>query len=321
LFFRQVKRLKERGVAVIFVSHKLAEVKEISDRVTILRDGQWIGTKNIEDLSLDDMAQMMVGRELSDLYPPMNEVNIDADVILKVEDLSTNKLNGVNFELRKGEILGFSGLVGSGRSDLFEAICGLQHIDAGLVSFEGENVLFSNVAQAREKGLSYLTKDRKNKGLLLEQKMTPNMSLFALPKFIKRMLLDGQAEEDALARGIRRFDIRTRDAEIKVGDLSGGNQQKLLLAKMMETDPKVIIVDEPTRGIDVGTKQQIYHFIAALAKEGVSVVVISSEMPEIIGICHRVYVMREGRIMGVLSGSEINENDIMRYAAGLKEAS
>lgn len=321
LFFRQVKRLKERGVAVIFVSHKLAEVKEISDRVTILRDGQWIGTKNIEDLSLDDMAQMMVGRELSDLYPPMNEVNIDADVILKVEDLSTSKLNGVNFELRKGEILGFSGLVGSGRSDLFEAICGLQHIDAGLVSFEGENVLFSNVAQAREKGLSYLTKDRKNKGLLLEQKMTPNMSLFALPKFVKRMLLDGQAEENALARGIRRFDIRTRDAEIKVGDLSGGNQQKLLLAKMMETDPKIIIVDEPTRGIDVGTKQQIYHFIAALAKEGVSVVVISSEMPEIIGICHRVYVMREGRIMGVLSGSEINENDIMRYAAGLKEAS
>ena len=145
LFFRQVKRLKERGVAVIFVSHKLAEVKEISDRVTILRDGQWIGTKNIEDLSLDDMAQMMVGRELSDLYPPMNEVNIDADVILKVENLSTSKLNDVNFELRKGEILGFSGLVGSGRSDLFEAICGLQHVDAGLISFEGENVLFSNV--------------------------------------------------------------------------------------------------------------------------------------------------------------------------------
>jgi ribose transport system ATP-binding protein len=142
-----------------------------------------------------------------------------------------------------------------------------------------------------------------------------------MPKFEKNFMIDKDAEQKALARGIRRFDIRTRNPDIQVGDLSGGNQQKLLLAKMMEIDPKVIIVDEPTRGIDVGTKQQIYHFIAALAAEGVSVVVISSEMPEIIGICHRVFVMREGRVMGELSGDEINENEIMRYAAGLKEAS
>lgn len=321
LFFRQVEQLKKRGVGIVFVSHKLAEVKEISDRVTIMRDGQWIGTKPTSELSLDDMAQMMVGRELSDLYPPMNEVDVDAPVILGVENLSTGKVKNVSFDLRKGEILGFSGLVGSGRTELFEAICGVVPVDSGTIKFDNEVVNFKSVSQARNAGLSYLTKDRKGKGLLLLQKMAPNMSLFSLPKFIKNMMIDQKAEEKALARGIRRFDIRTRDADIRVGDLSGGNQQKLLLAKMMETDPRVIIVDEPTRGIDVGTKQQIYHFIAALAAEGVSVVVISSEMPEIIGICHRVFVMREGRMMGALTGTEINENEIMRYAAGLKEAS
>lgn len=321
LLFNQVQRLKERGVAFVFVSHKLIEVKQIADRVTILRDGQWIGTKPAKDLSLDDMAQMMVGRELSDLYPPINEVNIDASVILKTTNLSTPVLKEVSFDLRKGEILGFSGLVGSGRTNLFEAICGLEPINSGVITYNNKEVRFRNVGQARDAGISYLTKDRKDKGLLLGQKMAPNMSLFAMPKFVKNFMVDRSAEEKALARGVRRFDIRTRDADIEVGDLSGGNQQKLLLAKMMEIDPKVIIVDEPTRGIDVGTKQQIYHFIAALAEEGVSVVVISSEMPEIIGICHRVFVMREGRIMGELSGDEINENEIMRYAAGLKEAS
>lgn len=321
LLFNQVRRLKEQGVAFVFVSHKLIEVKEIADRVTILRDGQWIGTKLASDLSLDDMAQMMVGRELSDLYPPINEVNIDASVVLKTTKLATPVLHDVSFDLKKGEILGFSGLVGSGRTNLFEAICGLEPIISGQIHFNGDEVRFNNVGQARDAGISYLTKDRKDKGLLLNQKMAPNMSLFAMPKFEKNFMIDKDAEQKALARGIRRFDIRTRNPDIQVGDLSGGNQQKLLLAKMMEIDPKVIIVDEPTRGIDVGTKQQIYHFIAALAAEGVSVVVISSEMPEIIGICHRVFVMREGRVMGELSGDEINENEIMRYAAGLKEAS
>jgi ribose transport system ATP-binding protein len=176
-----------------------------------------------------------------------------------------------------------------------------------------------SVAAARDAGLAYLTKDRKEKGLLLDKKMQPNLTLFALPKFIKNLTLDSTAEANALERAIRRFDVRARDTGHNVvGKLSGGNQQKLLLAKIMECDPKIVVIDEPTRGIDVGTKQQIYHFIAALAAEGVSVVVISSEMPEIIGICHRVVVMREGQITGVLTGDHINENEIMRYAAGLK---
>ncbi len=320
LFFKQVNRLKERGVAIVFVSHKLAEVKQIADRVTILRDGQWIATKPTSELSLDAMAQMMVGRELSDLYPPMDEPDVDAPRVLQVEGLTTDEVTDVSFDLRRGEILGFSGLIGSGRTAVFEAICGLKPIHHGTITVDGTCTRFHNVAQARDAGVAYLTKDRKDKGLLLEQQMRPNVTLLALPNFVKHFMLDQSAEQVALKRGIRRFDIRTRDPNIKVRDMSGGNQQKLLLAKIMETNPKVVIVDEPTRGIDVGTKQQIYHFIAALAAEGTSIVVISSEMPEIIGVCHRVFVMREGRIMGALTGDDINENEIVRYAAGLKGA-
>lgn len=321
LFFRQVERLKARGVAVVFVSHKLNEVKEIADRVTILRDGQWITTKPAAELTLDGMAQMMVGRELSDMFPPLSEADVDAERVLEVEGLTTARLKDITFDLRRGEILGFSGLIGSGRTDVFEAICGLTEITGGTIRYQGRETRFSSIADARDAGIAYLTKDRKGKGLLLEKPMLPNITLLALPKFTKNFLLDRKAEEAALQRGIRRFDIRARDPKIMVGDMSGGNQQKLLIAKIMEINPTIVIVDEPTRGIDVGTKQQIYHFIAALAAEGMSVVVISSEMPEIIGICHRVFVMRDGRIMGALSGNAINENEIVRYAAGLKEAS
>jgi len=318
VFFRQVESLKENGVGIVFVSHKLNEVKKIADRVTILRDGQWIDTRPCVDLTPDLMAQMMVGRELSDLYPPMHEADVDADIVLDVRNLVAPSVRDVSFSLRRGEILGFSGLVGSGRTAVFEAVCGLAPVESGHIRLFGNDIGHMNVAEARDAGLAYLTKDRKEKGLLLDKKMRPNLTLFALPKFVKNFGIDRKAEEKALNRAIRRFDVRARDEDIVVGKLSGGNQQKLLLAKIMECDPKIVIIDEPTRGIDVGTKQQIYHFIAALAADGVSVVVISSEMPEIIGICHRVVVMREGQITGALTGDHINENEIMRYAAGLK---
>ncbi|MCC0034877.1 MAG: sugar ABC transporter ATP-binding protein [Hoeflea sp.] len=319
LFFKQVCKLKASGTAIVFVSHKLHEVKEIADRITILRDGQWITTKPTGEFTLDSMAQMMVGRELSDFYPPMNEADVDAEVILDVRGIMTKNLRNVSFKLRKGEVLGFFGLIGSGRTELFEAICCLEEKGDGTVFVSGREVSFSSVAEVRDAGIVYLTKDRKEKGLLMEQGMRPNITLLALPKFIRHFMLDRTAEQKALERGIRRFDIRARNPKARARELSGGNQQKLLLAKIMEADPRIVVIDEPTRGIDVGTKQQIYHFIAALAAEGISVVVISSEMPEIIGICHRVLVMRSGRIAGELTGDAINENEIVRYAAGLKE--
>ncbi|MEP2782369.1 MAG: sugar ABC transporter ATP-binding protein [Pseudoruegeria sp.] len=318
LFFKQVERLKSSGVAIVFVSHKLGEVKEIADRVTVLRDGQWIATNEIEDLTPDAMAQLMVGRELSDLFPPVHEADVDAPLALEVRGLSSMDVRKISFSLREGEVLGFFGLIGSGRTAVFEAICGLADRTAGNVQLFGAAFDPKSVAESRDKGIVYLTKDRKEKGLLLGQKMRPNLTLFALPKFAKRFGLDKAAEQTALERAVRRFDIRSRDPDVLVGDMSGGNQQKLLLAKVMECDPKVVVIDEPTRGIDVGTKQQIYHFIAALAAEGVSVVMISSEMPEVIGISHRVVVMRNGEIAGILTGDDINESEIVRYAAGLK---
>lgn len=321
LFFKQIEKLKSKGVAIIFSSHKLSEIKKIADRVTVMRDGQWIATKQTEELSLDNMAQLMVGRELSKLYPPKNEVDVDAEVVLEARNLSTEFVKNISFKLKKGQILGFSGLVGSGRTAVFEAICGLGDIVSGEVFINGKPSRFNSVAQARDAGVAYLTKDRKEKGLLLNQKMQPNLTLLALPNFVKNFLMDNEAERTATARGIRRFDIRARDPNITAGDMSGGNQQKLLLAKIMECEPNIVIIDEPTRGIDVGTKQQIYSFIAALAADGMSVVVISSEMPEIIGICHEVVVMYNGKIQGILQGSEINESEIVRYASGLREVS
>ena len=272
------------------------------------------------DLTPDTMAQMMVGRELSDLYPPMHEADVDADRVLEVEEPAPHRASTMSaFGLRKGEILGFSGLIGSGRTAVFEAICGLSPIESGEIRLFGQRRPAPWALPRRGmQGLAYLTKDRKEKGLLLDKKMRPNLTLFALPKFVRNFAIDSKARKMPSTRHppVRRQGQGCQD--ITVGKLSGGNQQKLLLAKVMECDPKIVIIDEPTRGIDVGTKQQIYHFIAALAAEGVSVVVISSEMPEIIGICHRVVVMREGQITGILTGDHINENEIMRYAAGLK---
>jgi len=318
--FEQIDRLKAQGVSVVFVSHKLDEVKRLADRVTVLRDGQLITTSEAAELTPDTIAQLMVGRELSNLYPPKVEPDVDAEIVLSVSGLATDAgVSGIDFELRRGEVLGFAGLIGSGRTAVAEAVAGLASLKAGHVSVHGANANFKEPADAVDAGLVYMTKDRKGKGLLLGAGLRDNLTLLTLPRHLRGPFLDGRSEDEALARATRRFDIRARDTSVNVAQLSGGNQQKLLLGKVMETDPEIIIIDEPTRGIDVGTKQQIYHIVAALAAEGKSIIVISSEMQEVIGLCHRVIVMRNGRIAGTLEGSEITEGEIMRYAAGLKQ--
>lgn len=318
--FEQIRRLTARGVAVIFISHKLDEIMELAQRVTVLRDGQLIATMGTEALTPDSIAQMMVGRELSNLYPPKHEPDVDAPLVLSVRGLEAKGVRNISFDLRKGEILGFAGLIGSGRTAVAEAVVGLSHRSAGEIDLDGKPVQFSRVAQSVDAGLAYMTKDRKGKGLLLNMGLRPNLTLLTLKRHLKLGFLDGASEERALERATRRFDIRARDASVAVGRLSGGNQQKLMLGKTMESEPDIIIMDEPTRGIDVGTKQQIYHIIAALAAEGKSILLISSEMQEVIGLSHRVVVMREGRLAGVLEGAEITEAEIMRYAAGIKQS-
>jgi ribose transport system ATP-binding protein len=318
--FEQIRRLTARGVAIIFISHKLDEVMALARRVTVLRDGQLIATVGTEVMTPDSAAQMMVGRELTNLYPPKHEPDVDAPVVLSVRNLQAPGVRNISFDMRRGEILGFAGLIGSGRTAVAEAIVGLVHRTAGEVQVNGKLVNFTRVAQSVSAGLAYMTKDRKGKGLLLNMGLRPNLTLLTLGKHLKAGFLDFASEQKALDRAVRRFDIRARDPSVAVGRLSGGNQQKLMLGKTMETEPDIIIMDEPTRGIDVGTKQQIYHIIAALAAEGKSIIVISSEMQEVIGLSHRVVVMREGRMAGLLEGAEITEAEIMRYAAGIKQS-
>jgi ribose transport system ATP-binding protein len=287
--------------------------------VTVLRDGQWVKTSPTAILDGESIAQLMVGRELSSLYPTKNEPDIDEEIVISVRNVSTGYVRDASFEVRKGEIIGFSGLIGSGRTELMEAVAGLRSRTAGEVVIRGETVASGDAHAANSRGLAYMTKDRKSKGLLLNSGMIANLTLQSLMQHSHYGYLDPKSEAAAMARAKRRFDIRVRDGNVVVGRMSGGNQQKLLLAKVMETEPQIIIIDEPTRGIDVGTKQQIYHFISALAREGRSIVVVSSEMQEVIGLCTRVAVMREGRIVGLLEGDEISEQEIMRYSAGLKK--
>lgn len=321
VLFELIDRFRKEGVAIVFISHKLDEIEQVADVITVLRDGELVGSYPAAELSKDDMARLMVGRELNSLFPEMPKIAAAAEVVLRVSDLLLQGNSAsTSFELRSGEVLGFSGLVGSGRTALMETVLGLRRPakgSSGSVELRGERVNFNQLSAARNKGVAYLTKDRKGSGLLLEKGLTFNFSLFSLHK-ISKLLIDTKLEEVAFERAIETFDIRMKDKSIVAGNLSGGNQQKLLLAKILEAEPSIIIIDEPTRGIDIGTKSQIYHFIAQLVASGHSLVLVSSDITEVIGLSHRVAVMYHGNISGVLEGDEIEEIEIMRYATGLK---
>lgn len=321
VLFELIDRFRQDGVAIVFISHKLDEIKQIADVITVLRDGELVGSYSAADLSKDDMARLMVGRELSSLFPEIPKVPDASKVVLRVSDLLLQgSSEPSSFELRKGEVLGFSGLVGSGRTALIETVLGLRNSvkgNTGSVELRGERVNFKQLSVARSKGVAYLTKDRKGSGLLLEKGLVFNFSLFSLHK-ISRLLIDTKQEDVAFKKAVETFDIRMKDKSIVAGNLSGGNQQKLLLAKILEAEPSVIIIDEPTRGIDIGTKSQIYHFIAELVASGHSLILISSDITEVIGLSHRVAVMYHSQISGVLEGDGIEEHEIMRYATGLK---
>ena len=310
--FTQVDRLRADGVAILFTSHKLDEVKRISDRTTILRDGRVVGQHATADLTEDAMATAMVGRDVSSLYP-VRSVPVGSETVLQVRGLGVGRYaRDVDLDLHAGEILGIAGLIGAGRTETMEGLVGLRAA-TGTVNGAAP---FASPRAALDAGIAYLTEDRKERGLLLRKGMRENLTLQSLGDFT-RGLIDETAEEKALDRAIADFDIRAPHRAVEVGNLSGGNQQKLLLAKTMLAKPRIVIIDEPTRGIDIGTKQQIYEFIHDLAAEGTSVIVVSSEMQEVIGLSDRVLVMREGRIAGELSGDDITEARIIRLATGL----
>lgn len=316
--FAVIRRLKGQGVAVLYISHRLNEVKAIADQVTVLRDGKLVANRENDGLEPLEMARLMVGREMSRLYPDKPTTGAD-EVVLSVQHFFVpNYVSDASFTLRRGEILGFGGLIGAGRTELFEGIVGLR-LAQGSVRVHGIPVRFRNMRKAMAAGIVYLSEDRKGKGLLLQQDLRVNLTLAALEKFSRASIIDKSAEENALDGAIRDFDIRARNRSMLAGQLSGGNQQKLFLAKMMLATPRIVIIDEPTRGVDIGTKQQIYGFIASLAEQGCSVIVISSEMQELIGLCHRVLVMRNGQIAGEVSGPDLSEDSIVFLATGVHE--
>ena len=317
VLFEQVRALRAAGTAILFTSHKLGEVAAIADRVTIMRDGAVVRSDMVAAMTEDDMATAMVGRDVSALYPPKPGVAHDARIALQVQGLTVpGHAQDINFTLHQGEILGIAGLIGSGRTEAMEGLCGLRPATISALQIEGQTLAIRNTADALNNGLCYMTEDRKLRGLLLDKGMRVNLTLQALARF-GRILIDRRAEDAALAQAVKDFDIRAGSADVLVGNLSGGNQQKLLLAKIMQSEPRILIVDEPTRGIDIGTKQQIYTFLRALAASGKAIIVVSSEMQEIIGLSDRVLVMRQGRIAGTLDGDAITEDAIVRCAMGV----
>ena len=310
--------LKAKGVAVLYISHRLPEVAAIADEVTVLRDGKRIATRPADGISPEEMARLMVGRDMANLYPLRPEEDASAPAVLTVRNLSVpGWASDATFELRQGEILGFAGLIGAGRTELMEGLVGLRPTH-GDILVDGKPVHFADARDSMKAGIVYLSEDRKGKGLLLGQRLGVNLTLAALDRFRKGFLIDRSKEESGLTQAIKAFDIRAKRREMLAGQLSGGNQQKLLLAKMMLLEPRIVIIDEPTRGIDIGTKQQIYRFIADLAASGKAVIVVSSEMQELIGLCHRILVMRGGRIVGEVSGEAMTEDEIVVYATGVR---
>ncbi|WP_307437386.1 sugar ABC transporter ATP-binding protein [Labrys monachus] len=314
-----IRGLRARGVAVLYISHRLDEVEQIADKITVLRDGRMIGSYVGHTLTQADMARLMVGRELSMLYPPKRGVCGGAP-LLEVEHAHVpGFIEDVSFTLRAGEVLGFGGMIGAGRSELFEALLGLRPGKAGAVRVSGKPVRIRSPLDGIEAGIGYLTEDRKGKGLLLKERLAPNLTLSALSRFHRRPFLETRREDAALGAAIERYDIRLRSRHLVAGQLSGGNQQKLLLAKVLMTDPAIVIIDEPTRGIDIGNKRQIYTFIQDLLQAGKGCIVISSDLQELIGLCDRILVIRAGRIAAELSGEAMTEHNVILAATGSRE--
>lgn len=315
VLFKLIAKLKEKGVTILFISHKLREVKRICDRILVLRDGDQICVDDIDDVDEQDMAKKMVGRELNQVFPA--KYHPDDEVVLKVDNLTDGHLlQDITFELKKGELLGFAGLIGAGRTEVAESIMGLRQRVSGGIFVDGEKAHINSMADALQYKLGYLSEDRKGKGLLLSFDIPKNISLISLAKYCK-LSVNKKKEKQATQKYIDQFSIKAASLDAELEFLSGGNQQKVYLSKWMDTEPKILILDEPTRGIDVNAKKEIYYFVNSLIQQGISCILISSELEEIIGLCTRVLVMREGKIVGEMEGASINEEEIMLCAAGV----
>lgn len=315
VLFDVIKSLRKKGVSIVYISHRMEEIFELCDRITILRDGAYIGTRDIKDIDMDGIVQMMIGREIGERYPK-REAKIGEEV-LRVEGFTKNKVfHDVSFNVRAGEVLGVSGLMGAGRTEIMQAIFGNLSHESGRIFIEGKEVKIKNPRQAIAAGIGFITEDRKTEGLLLEKSIADNITIANLGKVSSKSVLSKKKSEELVKQGIEEFHVKCFGPEHECNNLSGGNQQKVVLAKWIFTDPKILILDEPTRGVDIGAKKEIYNVINQLAAKGVAVIMVSSELPEILGMSDRIMVVREGEVRGIVDGKDADQAKIMTLATG-----
>jgi len=316
ILFKLIENLTAQGIGIVYVSHRLAEIKQIADRVTILKDGDLVTTRKVCDVTENEIASLMVGREVE--HTIADEFDGDHDsVVLEVKGITGDILKDVSFKVAKGEVLGFSGLVGAGRSELMEMIFGLRKFNDGEVLLHGKPVTIKTAKTAISVGLGFATEDRKGTGLVLDRSIGENADLAFRVKYKGNAILWPKVVQARANNLIKKLRIVCRGPTQLVKNLSGGNQQKVVLAKWLSSSPDILIVDEPTRGIDVGARAEIYNIIKALAKEGKTIIVVSSDMTEVLSICQRIIVMFEGSVVGVLDGNERTEDNIMQHAANV----
>jgi inositol transport system ATP-binding protein len=317
ILFKQIADLKTRGVAIIYITHKMDEIFKIADDITIIRDGKWIESGPAPDYNSDKLISLMVGREISNIFP---KENVPAgDVVLEIENLTQGpehggRFNNISFDLRSGEILGFAGLVGAGRSEVMRTIFGLDPFTSGKILINGQFIKIRNTADAIKNGIAMISEDRKMYGLALGRNVHENISLANLKKYIKKFMINDKAITLDALRMKELLNIKITDFKVEANTLSGGNQQKIVLAKWLLRDVKIMILDEPTRGIDVGAKAEIHRLMSNFARQGMAIIMISSELPEIMGMSDRVAVMQEGKINGILSRDDLTQENIMKLA-------
>lgn len=314
--FKIAKTLKQQGVAILFISHRLDEVFEIADRVTVFRDGKWISTKPRAEVTPDGAIRDMVGREITDLFSKTETTR--GDVLLSVKNLGKeNAFDGISFDVHRGEVLGFAGLVGARRTDVGLALFGVEPADVGEIIFNGKAVRVTSPQQATHLGIAYVSEDRRALGLVMPMSITANISLPMLREYLSSIgLINFGAEKKTALQFRERLSIRTQSVDVPVAKLSGGNQQKVMLSKWLNAKPQLLILDEPTRGIDVGAKAEVHHMINDLSAQGLGIILISSDMPEVLGMSDRILVMREGRQMGIFSREEATQEKILTAAMG-----
>lgn len=315
VMFDIIKQLKQRGVTVIYISHRLEEVFRISDRVTVMRDGCYIATKNTKNTNRQELINLMVGRELKENYPP--RTNPPGEIALEARNLTGNGDKDISFSVRKGEILGISGLVGAGRTELAMLLFGAVPIESGEILVNGKQAKIKSPLDAILHKVGLLTEDRKGQGLFLEMAVKWNISFPIIRRLSKYGVVNTKKEDEIAGKYKERINIKTPSLMQRVINLSGGNQQKVVLAKSLAAESDILIFDEPTRGIDVGTKQEIYHLMTELADKGIAILMISSDMEELLGMSDRIIVLCEGEMAGEVKKEQFNQNYILDLASGI----